>query len=168
MLDTSFYMQTGAGRTVTIERRQPVAIRKFGCMGQSFCPLCVPGNHSHVDGYGRPEYHCVSSRPWVGWQRVSFSRAGVVQCSCERGQVQAARGLQADCTAHSMYTLWMTESGQWPAPDELGVQYPIVISVSGGELFDDNEEESALSFTAPSLVAEGRKVTLESLFDYAA
>src|SRR5206468_11263273 len=59
MIDTTFHTQTGHSQRAPWARP---AIRKYGCSAQSFCPECRPGNHAHVDSYGRPEYHCPSSR----------------------------------------------------------------------------------------------------------
>lgn len=153
-------MHTATGTPVSITAKRPFTTRKYGCQpGQAFCFLCVAGNHAHPDGYGRPEYHCPSSRVWVGWQRVSFNRAGTVQCSCEHGQVMAAKGLPARCAGHALYALWRIERGDWDGPDELGaMRYPVVIESIGGELFDEDE------VTAPSSSARHGALTLEDLY----
>lgn len=109
----------------------------FACGKQTFCPDCRPGNRAHVDALGRPEYHCPSSRPSVGWQRVYFSRSGVPACSCERGKYRACHGLPADCAAHAQLVVWAIRVGRFPAPDDLGQSLPRVISVTPFELFDE-------------------------------
>jgi hypothetical protein len=141
MLDQSITLEslfeTATGKSVTIRSERPVATRSFASsLHQSFCPLCKAGQHAHADFYGRPEYHCPSSRPWVGWQRVYFDSSALPHCSCEHGQLMDARGLPARCTGHALYVIWAIGEGDLPAPDELGAQYPMVISVTPYELFE--------------------------------